>query len=263
MIYLLLRRAPPSEAARTRPLQRHRLPRGAAAATVLVALRSTNQRASGHARRPSNVRIEGGERIRDIRRARPSAPRARSETHVAPWWSVAEPRRLLALHAAAGCRTQRRRPSARGFDPSLSAVDFSFKVECPTEFDCRDGARLPAGPPSSEPEIDYLAKDYASFRRLMLDRLAALMPAVARAQSGGSRRRAGRAARVRRRLLSYQQDAVATEAYSARRAGGSRCAATHGWSITSCTTAATPAPGCRSRSTRSSSAGFQPGHRML
>ena len=62
-----------------------------------------------------------------------------------------------------------------GFDPPLSEVSFSFKVECPSDFDCRRRAparRHPADPPA----IDYLAKDYEAFRRLMLDRMALLAP---------------------------------------------------------------------------------------
>ncbi len=62
-----------------------------------------------------------------------------------------------------------------GFDAALAAVRFTFKVDCPSGFDCRTDD---ACPPDAldEPEIDYLAKDYASFRRLMLDRLSVLMP---------------------------------------------------------------------------------------
>src|SRR5262250_323272 len=56
-----------------------------------------------------------------------------------------------------------------GFDPVLSAVDFSFKVACAGDFDCRTSNDCPAEAPA-QPEIDYLAKDYASFRQLMLDR---------------------------------------------------------------------------------------------
>ena len=72
----------------------------------------------------------------------------------------------------------------------------------PARRDRRAGAR-----------IDYLAKDYASFRRLMLDRLSAAGAGLARAQP----RRLGVAlvellAYVGDHL-SYQQDAVATEAY--------------------------------------------------
>ena len=57
-----------------------------------------------------------------------------------------------------------------GFDPQLSSIDFSFKVACPNEFDCKIEDECP---PENyiEPEIDYLAKDYNSFRRLILDRL--------------------------------------------------------------------------------------------
>lgn len=60
-------------------------------------------------------------------------------------------------------------------DPALAAIDFSFKVECPSDFDCLD----PCGctdPPRALPEIDYLARDIASFRRLLLGRLAAVQP---------------------------------------------------------------------------------------
>jgi hypothetical protein len=60
-------------------------------------------------------------------------------------------------------------------DPLLSAVDFSFKIECPRGFDCAAGCQC-APEPGDEPEIDYLALDYASFRQLMLDRMAVTSP---------------------------------------------------------------------------------------
>src|SRR5262249_22968331 len=62
-----------------------------------------------------------------------------------------------------------------GFDPQLSSIEFSFKVECPRDFDCKSAQICPpvARP---NPEIDYLAKDYASFRRLILDRMSQVMP---------------------------------------------------------------------------------------
>ena len=62
-----------------------------------------------------------------------------------------------------------------GIDPALAQIEFRFKVDCPSDFDCK-----PASACQSEhaigPVIDYLARDYASFRRLVLDRFAALMP---------------------------------------------------------------------------------------
>ncbi len=97
-------------------------------------------------------------------------------------------------------------------DPILSEIEFSFKINCASDFDCR-----PAEPPSplqiDEPPIDYMAKDYASFRRLMLDRMGLLMP------DWKERNPADIAVAVVELLayagdrLSYKQDAVATEAY--------------------------------------------------
>jgi hypothetical protein len=103
--------------------------------------------------------------------------------------------------------------SATGFDPLLAAVDFSFKVNCLTDFDCRE-TRRPCPPASfPEPDLNYLAKDFNSFRQLMLDRLSVTLPDW-REQS---------AADLLQVLIdlkayvadyqSYQQDAVATEAY--------------------------------------------------
>jgi hypothetical protein len=60
-------------------------------------------------------------------------------------------------------------------DPVLANVDFSFMAACPSDFDCR--TETPCPPPAlTEPVLDYLAKDYASFRRLMLDLLPTLNP---------------------------------------------------------------------------------------
>ena len=69
--------------------------------------------------------------------------------------------------------------SMDGFDPLYASVDFTFKAGCPTDQDCKPEtvcppAELPA------PEINYLAKDYASFRQLMLDRLAEAAVVLAR-----------------------------------------------------------------------------------
>lgn len=66
------------------------------------------------------------------------------------------------------------RPPA-ALDPRLAAIDFSFKVECPSEFDCLDPCTC-SDPPRPLPEIDYLARDIASFRRLMIGRLATVQP---------------------------------------------------------------------------------------
>lgn len=99
-----------------------------------------------------------------------------------------------------------------GFDPLLTEVRFSFKVECDSDFDCRPGHRCPIHA-SVSPPIDYTAKDYGSFRRLMLDRLSLLAP------NWVERTPADLGVALVEILsyvgdeLSYRQDAVATEAY--------------------------------------------------
>ncbi len=63
-----------------------------------------------------------------------------------------------------------------GFDPQLAEVEFSFKVECATDFDCAPAdADCPPDLPTPPP-INYLAKDYGSFRTILLDRLNQLLP---------------------------------------------------------------------------------------
>jgi hypothetical protein len=99
-----------------------------------------------------------------------------------------------------------------GFDPRLASVDFSFKVECPSEFDCAAGCTCPPEPRPA-PVADYLAKDYDSFRRLMLDRLSLLAPGwTERAPADLGVALVELLAYVADEL-SYRQDAVATEAY--------------------------------------------------
>ena len=99
-----------------------------------------------------------------------------------------------------------------GFDPPLSAIDFSFKVECSTDFDCVSGDdRSPA--PWESPPIDYLARDFASFRRLILDRLAVTMPDWRERNPADVGVTLVEVLAYVGDQLAYYQDAVATEAY--------------------------------------------------
>src|SRR5215471_4444027 len=56
-------------------------------------------------------------------------------------------------------------------DPRYERAEFSFKIDCGTGLDCAPDCSCP---PEifPEPEINYLAKDYESFRQVILDRLA-------------------------------------------------------------------------------------------
>jgi hypothetical protein len=100
-----------------------------------------------------------------------------------------------------------------GFDPQLADVQFSFKVECGPEFDCSPQPPTCTPPAGTPPPVNYLAKDYGSFRSILLDRLNQRLPswgATSEADMGIAL--AELIAYVGDRL-SYQQDAVATEAY--------------------------------------------------
>jgi hypothetical protein len=98
------------------------------------------------------------------------------------------------------------------FDPVLAVVDFSFKVDCPTEFDC---AAPRVCPPAEPPrlDLDYLARDYASFRRLMLDRIAALSPEWRERHAADFGVTLVELVAYVADYLAYRQDAIATEAY--------------------------------------------------
>lgn len=99
-----------------------------------------------------------------------------------------------------------------GFDPVFSQVGFSFKVECQSDFDCLP-QRLCLEEPVEEPDIDYLAKDYASFRRLMLDRMAQLTPAWRERSPADLGIALVELLAYVGDHLSYRQDAIAAEAY--------------------------------------------------
>jgi hypothetical protein len=177
-----------------------------------------------------NVRIDGGERIRNIGIdwAAPATPMpgqlsAPSEADTkAVVAARANPANILVVRVAeAGdysTYTLRLVASALddalppNFDPQLSAIDFSFKVECPSDFDCAPVHICPE-PQPDVPEIDYLAKDYGSFRRLMLDRISQLAPQWRESSAADYGIALVELLSYVGDHLSYQQDAIATEAY--------------------------------------------------
>ncbi|MEZ8140834.1 baseplate J/gp47 family protein [Enterovibrio sp. FF113] len=97
-------------------------------------------------------------------------------------------------------------------DPFLASITFSFKVECPTAFDCVSDCECEA-PPEPETEIDYTARDYLSFRRMMLDRMAIVAPAFATGHPADLSTAIVDILAYTADQLAYQQDAAQTEAY--------------------------------------------------
>jgi hypothetical protein len=100
----------------------------------------------------------------------------------------------------------------QGLDPLLAFVDFSFKVECDSGFDCRPACACPPQAASS-PDINYLAKDYASFRQLMMERMALLVPEWREQNPADVGVTLVELFAYVGDYLSYRQDAIATEAY--------------------------------------------------
>lgn len=173
-----------------------------------------------------NLRLSGGDRIRDVlvEWAAPGVPTPGALDADAQNLLLALPDAdhvLVVRTDSSGDRSTYRLRLVRSplddrvpedFDPQLAEVDFSFKVECDSDFDCKPVHEC-APETWAAPEINYLAKDYASFRRLLLDRMAQLVP------NWRDRPAADTGVALAELLayvgdhLSYRQDAAATEAY--------------------------------------------------
>ena len=169
-------------------------------------------------------------------RGRPADPRhprresrnrhgARSRTRRLPACHARQVRRFLDLPAVPGRAFGRRNlprddraiasrpPGGRcRVRSALRCLRFTFKVDCPSDLDCKPA---PSCPPEvfPAPAINYLAKDYASFRQLILDRLALIMPDWRERHVPDLGITLVELLAYVGDHLSYYQDAVATEAY--------------------------------------------------
>jgi hypothetical protein len=163
-----------------------------------------------------HVRIEGGQRERDIRvvglRIEPAEDDGLDDAMIV---SVDRPGDFSTYRLCILGRNEEERPvrsPPTDFDPRYACIDFSFKASCGSDLDC---AEPPACPPPSfaEPEIDYLAKDYSSFRRLMLDRLSLTLPDWRERHAPDMMITLVELLAYVGDHLSYHQDAVAAEAF--------------------------------------------------
>jgi hypothetical protein len=188
--------------------------------TLLVRLLRT-----GFSLTPDNLRITGGERIRNIgivwcAPADALPPQAEpgltdtvddlARTLVIRTDSAGDySTYTLSIVASSGSDD----PPA-GYDPRLSSIEFSFKVECAADYDC---AQPPVCAPdvATPPDLDYLAKDYQGFRRLMLDRLSLLVPDWTERSAADLGVTLVELLAYAADNLSYRQDAIANEAYLA------------------------------------------------
>lgn len=121
----------------------------------------TNGRPAGAPLKASDLLIEGGDRIRGVAviDARASGRDLALQVNRAGDFSA---------------YTLRIRDGLPGWDPVLREIRFAFRLHC----DSGDCAAPPAAlpDPAPAPQIDYLARDYDSYRRMMLDRMAVSVP---------------------------------------------------------------------------------------
>ena len=152
----------------------------------------------------ANFAVEGGTRVTGIR-VTGMALCAREDPDL-------EDRVRLTLDRAGDLSTYRLCVvGVDGFDPRSMCIDFRFVTGC-DDLDCAPTCSCPE-PVYPPAEIDYLAKDYASFRQLMLDRLSLTMPGWTERHIPDIGVALVELLAYEGDRLSYRQDAVATEAY--------------------------------------------------
>ena len=105
--------------------------------------------------------------------------------------------------------------SAAGVDPFFASRRLRFRLGCDDPFDCREPVPSPEPEPELPVAIDYLAKDYVSFRQALIDFIPTRMP-------GWTERSEADVGMMLVELfahtadeLSYRQDRVAQEAFLA------------------------------------------------
>jgi hypothetical protein len=162
----------------------------------------------------ANVVLTGGRRIRDVQ-----ITSVRVQRQPATFDDYLEVRvnkpgdfstyTISLVNAADGQPTSQ---PMDGFDPRYNHVCFSFKASCSTDLDCKQPCTCPR-PQRTQPDIDYLSKDYESFRQLILDRMALIMPAWTETHEPDLGIMLVELLAYVGDYLSYYQDAVATEAY--------------------------------------------------
>lgn len=152
---------------------------------------------AGLAGHPDLFRVEGGVRIRNIR----VLDVTQVDQHLVV--EVDQPGDFSTYTLVIDSAT---------LDPAYAQCDFSFKAGCPSRFDCQP--RLVCPPePRLEPLIDYMAKDYASFRQALLDLIPTLVPDWTERHEADLGLALVELLAYVGDTLSYYQDAVANEAY--------------------------------------------------
>lgn len=165
---------------------------------------ASEQDAYGLAAAPGQIEISGGVRVVGIK-ALEARRRVDPATHPDPFLEVSVDR-------AGDHSPYEISLSADVLDPRRRRAPLSFMASCPVDHDCARSDRCPP-PQREEPELDYMAKDYSSFRRMMFDLLPRLNPAWRERSPVDLGTMLVELLAHEGDQLSYLQDAVANEAY--------------------------------------------------
>ncbi|MEU3526458.1 putative baseplate assembly protein [Streptomyces sp. NPDC038707] len=165
---------------------------------------------------PENVRIDGGRRVTgltavDVSVEREEDPELDDRLHVTLDRAGDTSRYRLSLVEADHCGRPGTEPY-HGFDQRYAGAEFAFWPDCPSPFDCADDDEGSPALPAA-PVIDYTARDYDTLRKLLLDRLALTTPDWAERNPADLGTTLVELLACTGDQISYQQDAVATEAY--------------------------------------------------
>jgi hypothetical protein len=158
------------------------------------------------------IRIEGGTRIPSIRPLEGIQVGADPMVLTVP---VAQQGDFSTYWLSLGWRTTPQGASRfelTGVDRQFSVASAFFRADCPVDFDCAPEDECEPDQ-LEEPHLDYLAKDYASFRQLLLDLLAERHPEWLERNPADLGMALLELFAYEGDQISYLQDAVANEAY--------------------------------------------------
>jgi uncharacterized phage protein gp47/JayE len=129
------------------------------------------------------------------------------------WSADSEDRPVLALTVAApgDFSTYRLTIFSDQLDPFFDSAPFTFKANCPTTLDCATPAPSRPRPAAEQVPIDYLAKDFASFRQALSEFSALRYPAWVERSEADLGVMLMEALAAMADELSYYQDRVAAE----------------------------------------------------
>jgi len=162
---------------------------------------------------PSAIEIHGGARVTDItvKNATPGVPDNVLDVEVSAQGDFSLYLVSVGWHRKDGA-WQYDTTFGAGLDRSFSVAPVNFRTDCPADFDCATTKDCPPDV-QPEPELDYLARDYASFRQLLLDLIAQRNPGWIERSPADLGIALLELLAHEGDHLTYMQDAVATEMY--------------------------------------------------